>query len=244
MSETKNPGEKTLSVASTKGTLTLKRGVEQGVVRQSFSHGRTKAVVVEKVKRRTIGPAEAKVAEPAADARAGARRATGKAAAPVATPASATPAPSLRPSGVVLRALSDEELDRRAHALDDARVREAEERRIAEEEARRRADAKAVNAPSVMPPKRANARRKTAAVTRKRPSARPSRKPRNGSARKRPRRSPARRRRCEPRPPSRPRTTSRPVRHAVPVPRVHRRPPSRRAPGRKNGAAGSPWSRR
>jgi translation initiation factor IF-2 len=140
MSETKNPGEKTLSVASTKGTLTLKRGVEQGVVRQSFSHGRTKAVVVEKVKRRTIGPAEAKVAEPAPEARAGTRRATGKAAAPAATPAIATPAPALKPSGVVLRALSDEELNRRAHALDDARVREAEERRIAEEEARRRAD--------------------------------------------------------------------------------------------------------
>jgi translation initiation factor IF-2 len=139
MSETKNPGEKTLSVASTKGTLTLKRGVEQGVVRQSFSHGRTKAVVVEKVKRRTIGPAEVKP-EPAPEARAGARRATGKAAAPAATPASATPAPALKPSGVVLRALSDEELNRRAHALDDARVREAEERRIAEEEARRRAD--------------------------------------------------------------------------------------------------------
>jgi translation initiation factor IF-2 len=137
--ETKNPGEKTLSVASTKGTLTLKRGVEQGVVRQSFSHGRTKAVVVEKVKRRTIGPAEVKP-EPAPEARAGARRATGKAAAPAATPASATPAPALKPSGVVLRALSDEELNRRAHALDDARVREAEERRIAEEEARRRAD--------------------------------------------------------------------------------------------------------
>jgi len=108
-------------------------------VRQSFSHGRTKAVVVEKVKRRTIGPAEVKT-EPAPEARAGARRATGKAAAPAATPASATPAPSLKPSGVVLRALSDEELNRRAHALDDARVREAEERRIAEEEARRRAD--------------------------------------------------------------------------------------------------------
>ena len=54
---TKNTGEK-LSVASTK-TLTLKRGgVEQGVVRQSFSHGRSKAVVVEKVKRRTASPAE------------------------------------------------------------------------------------------------------------------------------------------------------------------------------------------
>jgi translation initiation factor IF-2 len=142
MSETKNPGEKTLSVAPTKGTLTmpLKRGVEQGMVRQSFSHGRTKAVVVEKVKRRTVGPGEAK-AEPAVDARAGARRTAGKAAAaPAATPAPATPAPALKPSGVVLRALSDEELNRRAHALDDARVREAEERRVAEEEARRRAD--------------------------------------------------------------------------------------------------------
>jgi translation initiation factor IF-2 len=31
--------------------LTLKRVVEQGVVRQSFSHGRSKAVVVEKVRR-------------------------------------------------------------------------------------------------------------------------------------------------------------------------------------------------
>ena len=38
---TKNTGEK-LSVAPTK-TLTLKRGgVEQGVVRQSFSHGRSR----------------------------------------------------------------------------------------------------------------------------------------------------------------------------------------------------------
>jgi hypothetical protein len=52
---TKNSGEK-LSVTSTK-TLTLKRGgVEQGVVRQSFSHGRAKAVVVEKVKRRIAPP--------------------------------------------------------------------------------------------------------------------------------------------------------------------------------------------
>ncbi|MGB6621849.1 MAG: translation initiation factor IF-2 associated domain-containing protein, partial [Xanthobacteraceae bacterium] len=61
---TKNSGEK-LSVTPAK-TLTLKRGgVEQGVVRQSFSHGRSKAVVVEKVKRRVAGPGEFK-AEPAA----------------------------------------------------------------------------------------------------------------------------------------------------------------------------------
>src|SRR5258705_12004983 len=62
MTETKNHGEKTLSVTPTK-TLTLKRGVEQGVVRQSFSHGRTKAVVVEKGKRRIVGSAEARAGE-------------------------------------------------------------------------------------------------------------------------------------------------------------------------------------
>jgi translation initiation factor IF-2 len=143
MTETKNPGEKTLSVASTK-TLTLKRGVEQGVVRQSFSHGRTKAVVVEKVKRRALGPGDIKAPEPAAapEARVGARRPAGKAAtaAPAAPIAPVAPATPLKPSGVVLRALSDDELNRRAHALDDARVREAEERRVAEEDARRRAD--------------------------------------------------------------------------------------------------------
>jgi translation initiation factor IF-2 len=48
MTDTKTPGEKTLSVAPSK-TLTLKRPVEQGMVRQSFSHGRSKAVVVEMV---------------------------------------------------------------------------------------------------------------------------------------------------------------------------------------------------
>ena len=36
-------------------TITLKRSVESGTVRQSFSHGRSKSVVVETVKRRTVG---------------------------------------------------------------------------------------------------------------------------------------------------------------------------------------------
>ena len=53
MSDTKTPGDKTLSVSPPK-TLTLKRPVEQSTVRQSFSHGRTKQVVVE-VKRRLPG---------------------------------------------------------------------------------------------------------------------------------------------------------------------------------------------
>ncbi|MDX6807493.1 translation initiation factor IF-2 associated domain-containing protein, partial [Terrihabitans rhizophilus] len=66
MTDTKNPGDKTLGVASGK-TLTLKRPVEQGMVRQSFSHGRSKTVVVEKVKRRVLGPG-AEAAQPAAPA--------------------------------------------------------------------------------------------------------------------------------------------------------------------------------
>jgi translation initiation factor IF-2 len=141
MTETKNSGEK-LSVSSTK-TLTLKRGgVEQGVVRQSFSHGRSKAVVVEKVKRRAAGPGEFKAeTAPVADRGAAtAKRAVPAAAKPApATPASAPSAPAAapaRPSGVVLRTLTEEERSARAHALADARLREAEERKIAEEEAR------------------------------------------------------------------------------------------------------------
>src|SRR5262245_777163 len=130
---TEKTGEKKLSVAPSK-TLSLKgRGVEQGVVRQSFSHGRTKAVVVEKVKSRV--PTRAKADAPAPAAPAGKRPAAapGKAAAPTQAPTPAAPAP--KPSGVVLRTLTEEERTARARALGDARLREAEERKIAEEEA-------------------------------------------------------------------------------------------------------------
>ena len=84
MSDTKNQGDKTLHVSPK--TLTLKRPVEQGVVRQSFSHGRTKAVVVETVKRRVIGPG-------------GAAPGTTKEAAPApaATPQAASPPPAAKP---------------------------------------------------------------------------------------------------------------------------------------------------
>jgi translation initiation factor IF-2 len=141
MTETKNSGEK-LSVTPTR-TLTLKRaGVEQGVVRQSFSHGRSKSVVVEKVKRR-IGPGEVK-AEPvvAPDRSATPKHPTAAptARAPAGTPATPSAASALAPkaSGVVLRTLTDDERNARAHALADARVREHEERERAEEDARAR----------------------------------------------------------------------------------------------------------
>src|SRR3984957_8771542 len=137
MTETnKNSGDK-LSVTSTK-TLTLKRGgVEQGVVRQSFSHGRSKAVVVEKVKRRVAGPGETTKPEPAPPVVERAAPPPPKRVVTSSGRASAggSAAPA-RPSGVVLRTLTEEERSARAHALADARLREAEERKIAEEEAR------------------------------------------------------------------------------------------------------------
>lgn len=130
MSETKNPGDKKLGVGSK--TLTLKRGVEQGTVRQSFSHGRSKQVVVEKVKRRVIGaPGDTKVEVPAPAPEAPKRAPEQK----VAERPAAAVAPK---SGVVLRTLTEDERSARASALADARVREAEERKQAEEDARRR----------------------------------------------------------------------------------------------------------
>ncbi|MGN6571708.1 MAG: translation initiation factor IF-2, partial [Pseudolabrys sp.] len=129
MTETKNPGEKKLGVGGSK--LTLKPRTETGVVRQSFSHGRSKSVVVETVKRRTIGGAPAKP-EPAPEA-------PKKAAAAAPAPRPAAPEAPKKPSGVVLRTLTEEERNARAHALADSRVREAEERKHAEDEAKRRA---------------------------------------------------------------------------------------------------------
>ena len=65
MSETTNPGEKKLSISGK--TLTLKPRSETGTVRQSFSHGRSKQVVVEKVKRRVVGGETKMEAPPAAE---------------------------------------------------------------------------------------------------------------------------------------------------------------------------------
>src|SRR3954464_10740785 len=110
--DTKSPGEK-LSVTS-KTTLTLKPRAETGVVRQSFSHGRSKAVVVEKVRKRTLG--EAKPAETTAPAaptatprRVGVVARGATAPAPVPAPAAAPAVPTPKPSGVVLRTLTEEE---------------------------------------------------------------------------------------------------------------------------------------
>jgi translation initiation factor IF-2 len=106
-------------------TLSLKK-TETSTVKQSFSHGRTKAVVVEK--KRTVGAPPART--PARPAAPSAEKAAPKAAEKAASPA---------PRGVVLRQLSEEEKARRATALAEAKVSDAEARRHAEQEAERHA---------------------------------------------------------------------------------------------------------
>ncbi len=116
-----------MSDSDGKKTLGLRGGPRSGQVKQSFSHGRTKSVVVETKRKRVVVP------------KPGAASTSGK--------HSATPAkgdPSKRPAGI-----SDAEMARRMKALaaakareaEDAIKREAEEKARDEERARRRAAA-------------------------------------------------------------------------------------------------------
>ena len=152
MSETGN-SDKTVTAAPPKATLHLKRPVEQGTVRQSFSHGRSKAVVVEKVKRRILTPGETPAgARPAtASPDAPSPVAPSPAKPPLAGAARAAPAAPAKPTappppktGVVLPTLTDEQREARARALSDARAQEQEDRRRqgAEAEARREREAR------------------------------------------------------------------------------------------------------
>ena len=134
MVDTKTPGEKKLSVPGK--TLTLKPRVETGTVKQSFSHGRTKQVVVEKRGKRRVGGDA-----PATDAAHAPEPVVAKVTTPPKAPLTRPAAPSVPPrsgSGVVLRTLTEDERTARASALADAKVRDVEERRLAEEEAKRR----------------------------------------------------------------------------------------------------------
>jgi translation initiation factor IF-2 len=97
-----------------KKTLGLRSGGRSGQVKQSFSHGRTKNVVVETKRKRVVVPKPG-TAKPAGAVGAGGGD------------------PAKRPAGI-----SDAELERRMKALANAKARESEdeERRAAEEAAR------------------------------------------------------------------------------------------------------------
>src|SRR3954452_11694795 len=109
----------------TRPSLGIKRTVETGKVKQSFSHGRSNTVVVEVKKRRILGrPGEAPPVE--------APKPVAEAPAPVAPPKPAAPQPR-KPSP------QDEMTNRKE--LQQKLLREAEEARLTSlEEARRRED--------------------------------------------------------------------------------------------------------
>ncbi len=135
--------DKTLRVGGRK-PLSLKRDTD--TVRQSFSGGRSKAVTVERKRRRVAGPGErAEPSAPAAEeAPVAAEPARPRVSARKAESEAAAPAPARpRTGSVVLRTLTDEERDARAQALAEARVREAEERRQAEIDSQRRVEEEA-----------------------------------------------------------------------------------------------------
>ncbi len=140
MSETKDTTDKTTPGARPKMTLNLKRTVEAGHVRQNFSHGRSKSVLVETKKKRVITKPndEQKAATPKR------KKVVGES--PVQTEKTQKPAVETKTDsadkqkGAVLRQLSDNERDARAKALASAKVRQAEEDKASEEEAIRQAE--------------------------------------------------------------------------------------------------------
>ncbi|PQA88832.1 translation initiation factor IF-2 [Hyphococcus luteus] len=121
--------------------LTLRR-TETGAVKQSFSHGRSKTVVVETKKRRVLSPkkeaAEAKQPEEKEAPEKKAAKPEAKKAAPA--PSKTKEAEDKAKKGAVLRTLSDDEKQARAQALAKSRKEKAErEKREAEERAEREA---------------------------------------------------------------------------------------------------------
>ena len=129
MSETDDSGAR----ARGGKTLSLKR-TETSTVRQSFSHGRSKAVVVEK-KRARVAPGKG-VAEPERPAK---HAAAEEALHPTADLREEARRAAASRGGVVLRELTEDEKEARLRALTDAKFFEEEARKRAEEDSARRA---------------------------------------------------------------------------------------------------------
>jgi translation initiation factor IF-2 len=129
MSDTKE-GDEAKSKAPRGKTLSLKRTVDGGQVRQSFSHGRSKSVQVETRRRRIVKPG-------AADAPGGKPEA-GEAA--TSAPAKADNAPSPAAAPADASNLSAAEQEKRRAAVAGAKVRAVEEAKQAEIDAARRAE--------------------------------------------------------------------------------------------------------
>jgi translation initiation factor IF-2 len=125
----------------TRPPLGLKRTVETGKVKQSFSHGRSNTVVVEVKKRRILGrPGEAPP-PPAPEPVAEAPKPAPKPAAPAAPPArKPSAADEITARKEMQTRLLREAEEARMTALEDARRREEQAKTSANEEERRRAE--------------------------------------------------------------------------------------------------------
>jgi len=156
MTEANEQEQKRPLTLRTGGTLGLRRPVETGQVRQSFSHGRSKQVTVEVRKKRVItpgAPPEPSRPEPAptvARAQPGSAD-VAEAAEPTRRVAGTPRTLTAEEHAMRVRVLkdarkADEESRRRAAVMEEGRRREEEERaaeeakRNADEEVRRRAD--------------------------------------------------------------------------------------------------------
>ncbi len=126
----------------TRPPLGLKRTVETGKVKQSFSHGRSNTVVVEVKKRRILGrpgeapPAEAPAPAPAAEA----PKPAPKPAPPAPEPRRPSPADDITARKEMQARLLREAEEARMTALEEARRREEQARTSANEDERRRAE--------------------------------------------------------------------------------------------------------
>ena len=120
------------------GTLGLRRPIETGQVRQSFSHGRSKQVTVEVRKKRVIAPGTPEPSQPEA--------APTVARAQPAAPATETAEPAARRLGGTPRTLTAEEHATRVRVLKDAHKADEESRRRAvllEQDRRRQEEVRA-----------------------------------------------------------------------------------------------------
>ena len=144
MSETDNEKPK----LGMRQPLGLKRTVETGKVKQSFSHGRSNTVVVEVKRRRVLGPAGAGAADTAVIEEAAPAP---QVAAPPPPPPAPRPAPSNETPRERQERLLREAEEQRMSALEDARRREDAERVAAAEEEKRRAEERARQAAEPAP---------------------------------------------------------------------------------------------
>src|SRR6476469_4337956 len=126
----------------TRPPLGLKRTVETGKVKQSFSHGRSNTVVVEVKKRRILGrpgeapPVETPKPEPVAEA----PKPAPKPAAPAPQPRRPSPADDITARKETQARLLREAEEARMTALEEARRREEQAKNSANEDERRRAE--------------------------------------------------------------------------------------------------------